>query len=285
MTKRIAVVCIKGGVGKTTVTCGVALALRRLGRKVGVAEIDITGSSIWKALGLSEPPPIETDTAAEKIIPSPVQGLEVFTIASYYKSDSALILWGEDTEIVVDGQVKKLKGTGRKEQVTQMLEAVRFSADLDYLLYDLPPAIGDEMLSLWKSVHDIWGALVVSQPTALSRGGVRKTLDLLTYYKLPLLGLVVNMDGVVCPECHAHFNPFADTESLEDVGIPIIERIPFTKDPQPYFDRVASYIEDAKPVRLGGLTMMQRLARSVDGFVGRRIAPVIASHAVKKEPK
>lgn len=283
MIKRILVVCIKGGVGKTTVTCGVGLALKRRGRKVGIAEIDITGASIWKALGLAEPPLLECDTAAEKIIASKVKGIEIFTIASYYKARSALVLSGADDVVMVDGEAVNMDGTGKKGQVEQMLDDVRFSDDLDYLLYDLPPTIGDEIITLWEKVHDIWGVIIVSQPTTMSVEGLAKTVDLLTFKKLPLLGLIVNMDGVVCPECHHHFNPFADIEDPSSPGVPLIGRIPFTKKLEPYFDRVAEYIERAKPKRMGGLSLTQRIIDRVEMAAVPAVASKVVRHFAKKK--
>jgi ATP-binding protein involved in chromosome partitioning len=281
MIKRILVVCIKGGVGKTTVTCGVGLALKRRGRKVGIAEIDITGASIWKALGLTEPPPLECDTAAEKIIASKVKDMEIFTIASYYKARSALVLSGADDVVMVDGEAVSMEGTGKKGQVEQMLNDVRFSDDLDYLLYDLPPTIGDEILTLLDTVRDVWGVVIVSQPTSMSMEGLAKTVDLLTFKKLPLLGLIVNMDGVVCPECQHHFNPFADIEDLSSPGMPVIGRIPFTKELEPYFDRIAEYIENAKPKKMGSLSVTQRLIERVE----MAAVPKVASRMVRTMTK
>jgi ATP-binding protein involved in chromosome partitioning len=283
MIKRILVVCIKGGVGKTTVTCGVGLALKRRGRKVGIAEIDITGASIWKALGLTEPPPLECDTAAEKIIASKVKDMEIFTIASYYKARSALVLSGADDVVMVDGEAVSMEGTGKKGQVEQMLNDVRFSDDLDYLLYDLPPTIGDEILTLLDTVRDVWGVVIVSQPTSMSMEGLAKTVDLLTFKKLPLLGLIVNMDGVVCLECHAKFNPFADIEDLSNPGMPVIGRIPFTKELEPYFDQVAEYIEKAKPKKMGGLTLTQRIIDRVEMAAVPAVATKVLRHYYGKK--
>jgi ATP-binding protein involved in chromosome partitioning len=282
MVRKLAMSCIKGGVGKTTCSCGIAQALQRRGYKVGIVEIDITGSSLWKALGLKEPPPLQTDTAREKILPSVVNGIEVFTIASYYKARGILILPGEDSQIEVNGKVITLKGTGKYNQVGQMLATVAFSGDLDYLVYDLPPNYGDDMRSLWDNVGDPWGVIIISQPTSLSEEGLAKTLDMLKFKQLPLLGLIVNMDGVECPQCGTHFNPFLDTENLENAGLPIIERIPFTKDPVPYFDKVAAWLEKARPQKLGELSMTQKLIRRLEKGVGTAIAPTIAKHAIKK---
>jgi ATP-binding protein involved in chromosome partitioning len=276
--KRIMVSALKGGVGKTTTSCGIALALQRRGLKVGLTEIDITGSSIWKALGLSEPPPIETDTAAQKIIPSTVKGIEVFTIASYYAARGILILPGQDQVIEVDGQPKVLKGTSKYSQVMQMLESVRFSEDLDYMIYDLPPNYGDDMQSLWDNVHDVWGVVIVSQPTSLSEEGFGKTIDMLNYKKLPLLGLIVNMDGVECPECHAHFSPFTDTDTMENPGIPIIARIPFAKNLDGYFDEIAVKLEAAKPIKMGEISLLEKMRRKIDHFAGTKIAGQVAKN-------
>jgi Mrp family chromosome partitioning ATPase len=273
---------IKGGVGKTTTSCGIALALHRRGYKVGIVEIDITGSSLWKGLGLAEPPPLETDTAREKILPSIVKGIEVFTIASYFKARGILVVPGDDMRVEVNGETRTLNGTGKYRMVGQMLETVDFSPDLDYLIYDLPPNYGDDMRSLWDNVHDPWGVIIVSQPTSLSEEGLAKTLDMLTFKELPLLGLVVNMDGAECPECHAHFNPFLDSESLESVKIPTIARIPFTKNPEPYFDVIAAYLETATPKKLGDLSALQKLLRKIDRGVGTTIGPAIAKQMVKR---
>lgn len=284
--RKLAIVSIKGGVGKTTITCGLAFALKRLGRKVGICEVDITGASLYRALGLREPPSIRIQTGQELIIPSNVEGLEIFTIASCF-GDGALMWRGGESEVIVDGERKILKGTGRYELIRQIIRDVKFSDDIDYLLYDLPPSSGDEVISLWDNLQDLYGVIIVTQPTYLSAGGLSKTLKMLYFKELPLLGVIINMDSVICPKCGEKFVPFIDTEEIslfieigsKRISLPILGRVPFSKDLERYFDEIALKIEKGRPKRLGE-TMTERAIKKMERAGLRILAPIIAG---KKE--
>ena len=272
----IATLALKGGTGKTTVVANLGFALRDKRYKVGLLDIDITSSTLPRALGLKTPPRVETDPKRSKLLPSKVMGLEVFSLSSHFGTGA--VLW-EDGEMGtnIDGEFVPFKGTGRKELVKQMLRDVSFSADNDYLLLDLPPSSGGEVLSLWENLPEFYGAILVCQPTSMSMEGMERTLDMIKTKKLPVIGLVSNMAGVVCPECHHEFSPFLNTVDLKEfcarTKIPFLISIPLTNDQEKLkncFRELATIVERTTPVKLWELSVFEKLSLKMEMLVGKK---------------
>lgn len=231
--KRIPVISLKGGTGKSTVTANLGLALRDMRYKVGFMDTDISGANLPSALGHTEPPPLDFETGDDAIVPWKGDGYELFSLASFF--GKAAVLWkGAENTIKVEGRDVLMKGTGRYALVKQMIATAGFSPDLDFLLVDTPPVSGDEMLSLWDWLPDIWGTIMVCQPTVLAVEDIERTLDMLGERRIPVLGLVGNMSVVVCPACGHRFEPFLDPASVtafcERSGVPFLGLIPFCLD-------------------------------------------------------
>src|SRR4029079_17602999 len=180
----IAVAAGKGGVGKSTVSTNLAAALARLGTKVGILDADVYGPSIPQMMGAPERPP--SVEAGNKIVPSIHHGLRVVSIGFFVEPGGAVIWRGP--------MIHKL--------LTQFIEDVEWG-ELDYLVVDLPPGTGDAQLSL-SQLLPVTGAVMVTKPQEVSSIDVDKALAMWQRVEVPVLGLVENMSGFVCPSCGHH---------------------------------------------------------------------------------
>jgi len=180
----IAVAAGKGGVGKSTVSTNLAAALSRLGAKVGILDADVYGPSIPQMMGEPEKPAgMET---GNKIVPAIHHGLHVISVGFFVERGGAVIWRGP--------MVHKL--------LQQFIEDVEWG-ELDYLVVDLPPGTGDAQLSL-SQLLPITGAVMVTTPQEVSVIDVEKALAMWQRVEVPVLGLVENMSGYVCPSCGHH---------------------------------------------------------------------------------
>jgi ATP-binding protein involved in chromosome partitioning len=180
----IAVAAGKGGVGKSTVSTNLAAALARLGTKVGILDADVYGPSIPQMMGVPERPP--SVEAGNKIVPSIHHGLRVVSIGFFVEPGGAVIWRGP--------MVHKL--------LQQFIEDVEWG-ELDYLIVDLPPGTGDAQLSL-SQLLPVTGAVMVTTPQEVSIIDVEKALAMWKKVEVPVIGLVENMSGYVCPSCGHH---------------------------------------------------------------------------------
>jgi ATP-binding protein involved in chromosome partitioning len=180
----IAVAAGKGGVGKSTVSTNLAVALSRLGAKVGILDADVYGPSIPQMMGPPEKPAgVET---GNKILPAIHHGLSVISVGFFVERGGAVIWRGP--------MVHKL--------LQQFIEDVEWG-ELDYLVVDLPPGTGDAQLSL-SQLLPITGAVMVTTPQEVSIIDVEKALAMWQRVEVPVLGLVENMSGYVCASCGQH---------------------------------------------------------------------------------
>ncbi len=205
----IAVAAGKGGVGKSTVSTNLAAALARQGAAVGILDADVYGPSIPQMMGPPERAAI-VDTG-NKIIPALHHGLRVVSIGFFVERGGAVIWRGP--------MVHKL--------LQQFIEDVAWGT-LDYLVVDLPPGTGDAQLSL-SQLLPITGAVMVTTPQEVSVIDVEKALAMWTRVEVPVLGLVENMSGFVCPSCGHHEEIFlrgGGRKLAERAGIKFLGEIP-----------------------------------------------------------
>ncbi len=205
----IAVAAGKGGVGKSTVSTNLAVALARLGAAVGILDADVYGPSIPQMMGPPERAAI-VDTG-NKIIPAIHHGLRVVSIGFFVERGGAVIWRGP--------MVHKL--------LQQFIEDVAWG-ELDYLVVDLPPGTGDAQLSL-SQLLPITGAVMVTTPQEVSIIDVEKALAMWTRVEVPVLGLVENMSGFVCPSCGHHEEIFlrgGGRKLAERAGIKFLGEVP-----------------------------------------------------------
>jgi len=198
----------KGGVGKSTVTANLALALAKAGARVGVMDADVYGPSIPMILGVTGQPQV---TENRRIIPVERQGLKVISMGFFMKPEEAVV-W---------------RGPMLHKTMEQFLGSVEWG-ELDYLLVDLPPGTGDVQLSLCQLIP-ITGAVIVSTPQDVALNVAQKAISMFNKLNVPILGIVENMSAYACPKCGHHDEIFGSggaRKTAERLGVPFLGEIP-----------------------------------------------------------
>ena len=207
--KVIAVVSGKGGVGKSTVTSSLAVAMARRGRKVAVLDADITGPSIPMAFGVHQR---ATGTDA---------GIDPAVTPSGIKLMSLNLLTANETDPVV------WRGPVIANVVKQFWSDVVWG-EVDYMFVDMPPGTGDVPLTVFQSLP-VDGVILVTSPQELVEMIVKKAARMAEMMNVPVLGLVENMSGFQCDQCgkvHDIFGASHVEEVAKDMGIPVCARLP-----------------------------------------------------------
>jgi len=197
----------KGGVGKTTLSVNLALALQQLGHKVGLLDADAYGPNIPLMLGSSAMPRV---VGEDQIEPLERYGLKVISVGFLNPGDKPLI-W---------------RGPMLHSLVRQFLEHVQWG-ELDYLIVDLPPGTGDVAISLIQTVP-LTGAVVVSTPSDVALQDARKAIEMFRQVKVDILGLVENMSAFHCPHCHQEIDIFSKgggERTARQFGLPLLGTI------------------------------------------------------------
>ena len=212
---KILVLSGKGGVGKSTVAANLAVALSLAGKSVGLLDIDIHGPSIPKILNLEDK---ELMIFGDAIMPVPVSAnLVVMSIGFMLKGRDNPVIW---------------RGPMKYQMIKQFLKDVEWG-QLDYLIIDSPPGTGDEPLSVIQLLEKPDGAVIVTTPQQLALSDVRKGVSFCRSLNLPVIGVIENMSGFVCPKCGEKTDIFksggGENMALE-MNIPFLGRIPI--DPQ-----------------------------------------------------
>ena len=201
----------KGGVGKSTVAVNLATALADAGRRVGLLDVDLHGPSVPGLLGLDYAP---QPGRAGGIAPAKVsENLWAMSIQFFLPEDDAAVIW---------------RGPRKYSAIREMLANVDWG-HLDCLVVDAPPGTGDEALALVELLGSGAGAVIVSTPQRVAVSDVRKALGFCKALDLPVLGVIENMSGFVCPHCGETTDIFlsggAETMAA-DAGVPFLGRIP-----------------------------------------------------------
>jgi ATP-binding protein involved in chromosome partitioning len=201
----------KGGVGKSTVSVNLASALADKGKKVGLLDLDFHGPNIPKMLGIEDQRPAVLEHAIE---PVHVTGnLSVISMAFLLPDTSSPVVWR--------GPVKMIA-------IQQFLAEVNWGA-LDYLVVDLPPGTGDEALTIAQLAPNVRGAVIVTTPQDVAVMDALKAATFISKLDLPVLGVIENMSGMVCPHCGDIINLFGSgggKKAAEDLGVPYLGAIP-----------------------------------------------------------
>ncbi len=181
---KILVLSGKGGVGKSTVAVNIAACLALEGKKVGIMDTDIHGPSIPKLLNVNAVP---EQTGEGGIQPATAfEGIKVMSVGFFLPNKDDAVIW---------------RGPMKYGVIRQFLSDVDWG-DLDYLIVDSPPGTGDEPLAVAQLIGAVDGAVLVTTPQDVSVDDVRRSVNFCRQLNMPILGVVENMSGFVCPHCN-----------------------------------------------------------------------------------
>ncbi len=232
----------KGGVGKSTVSTNLAVALARAGRKVGLLDADIYGPSIPRMMGVNRKP---ASPDGKTIIPLHAHSVTLMSIG-FMMEEGKAVVW---------------RGPMLMGALQQMLGQVEWG-ELDVLIVDLPPGTGDVQLTLCTK-SELTGAIVVSTPQDVALIDARKALDMFGTLKTPVLGLIENMSMFVCPDCGAEHQIFGQggvAAEADKMGVPLLGALPIDLE-----TRLAG--DGGTPIAAGDSAMAQAYARIAEGLI------------------
>jgi ATP-binding protein involved in chromosome partitioning len=237
---KVAVMSGKGGVGKSSATVNLALCLARLGKKVGILDVDISGPCIPKMMGIRGSKLTITPEGVQPVIG--LGGVKIASMDLLVEQETSPVLWKglwEDSAA--------WRGTVEMSVIRELIADVAWG-DLDILLIDMPPASSDKPPVIAQLIPDLAGAIIVTIPSEISQFIVRKSVMFLNKeLKIPMLGLIENMSGAVCPHCGEGIelfeNPSGSGDPASILGLPLLGRIPFDKRISTAADRGESFTE------------------------------------------
>jgi ATP-binding protein involved in chromosome partitioning len=243
----IAVGAGKGGVGKTTVSVNLAIALARCGARVGILDGDIYGPNVPIMMGLTS---TQLVTDGKLIVPAEKYGVQVVSVG-FLTSDDAPIIW---------------RGPMLHQAIQQFSRDVAWN-NLDYLIIDMPPGTGDVALSLSQTVPVV-GAIVVTTPQQVSLADSRRAVRMYQKLSIPTMGIIENMSYYACPNCHHEADIFGHGggEGLAtDMEVPFLGRLPIYQPIREGSDAGVPLVvaEPASPAARAFLTVGERMAAQV----------------------
>jgi len=214
---KIAVISGKGGVGKSTVTVNLAMAFAMHGYaySVGVLDADITGPCVPKIIGLHGQR-LQAGPAGVFPAMGPL-GIKVVSMDFLLPSDEAPVIW---------------RGPLKMKAISQFLSDIVWG-ELEFLFIDLPPGTGDEPLSIMQLIPEMDGVVIVTIPSEVSQIVVKKAVTFSRQLNIPVIGIIENMSGFVCPKCGAEIDIFkvgGGKKIAEDLKVPFLGKVPI--DPQ-----------------------------------------------------
>jgi len=236
--KSILVLSGKGGVGKSTVAANLAISLSLKGYATGLLDTDFHGPSIPKLLGMEGTRLTSHD--GKKLNPAELESLKVISVDFLLSSRTDPVIW---------------RGPMKMKVIRQLFEDVNWG-ELEYMIVDCPPGTGDEPLSVVQLIPEPTGAVIVTTPQEMSLSDVRRSIQFCHALKLPVLGVIENMSGFVCPHCGERTELFGSgggEEMAKEMGVPFLGRIPIeleivssgdTGKPFVYHDGHSQYVKD-----------------------------------------
>ena len=228
---KILVISGKGGVGKSTVAVNLAVSLALRGKKVGILDIDLHGPSVPKILNLEGARPVGNEGTIDPV--HVTDNLSAMSIGFLVPDKDSPVIW---------------RGPMKYNMIKQFLEEVEWS-DLDYLIVDSPPGTGDEPLAVAQLIQNADGAVVVTTPQQLALADVRRSITFCRQLDLPVLGVIENMSGFLCPHCRETVNIFKSGggEAMSgEMKVPFLGKIPVDPLVVESCDSGRPYIENYK---------------------------------------
>jgi len=207
----IMVISGKGGVGKSTVSVNLAYALSAHGKKVGLLDLDMHGPNVPKMLGVEDH---KLAVTGSQIEPVHVTGmLSVISMAFLLPDTSTPVIW---------------RGPMKMAAIQQFLAEVNWGP-LDYLVVDLPPGTGDEALTIAQIAPNVRGAVIVTTPQDVATLDARKSAKFIEKLGLPVIGVIENMSGMLCPHCGGKIDLFGrdgGKKIADELNVPFLGSIP-----------------------------------------------------------
>jgi Mrp family chromosome partitioning ATPase len=240
----------KGGVGKTTVSVNLAYGLAQRGNRVGILDVDIHGPNISKMMGIENMRLTGTDEGIEPIAVTP--NLKAMSLS--------MLLSNQDQPVIWRGPLKMIT-------IKQFLSDVNWG-ELDYLIIDSPPGTGDEPLSACQLIPDINGAIVVTTPQDVAILDSRKSVFFAKELKVPVVGIIENMSGFICPHCNKEIDLFSKgggEKAALDLGVPFLGRIPIEPEIVKAGDAGTPYISHKKDTQSSGI--LQEIVDNITNFI------------------
>jgi ATP-binding protein involved in chromosome partitioning len=208
---KIMVMSGKGGVGKSSIAANIAVGLSLKGKQVGLLDIDIHGPSIPKMVGLEGTPLKQSEEGLMPVEYS--NNLKVMSIGFLIRDKKDAVIW---------------RAPLKHSLIRQFLTDVRWG-ELDYLIVDCPPGTGDELISIAQLLEGADGAVIVTTPQDVAINDVRKSISFCRHVQLPVIGVIENMSGFVCPNCGVATDIFktgGGEKMASEMGVPFLGRIP-----------------------------------------------------------
>ncbi|MFA5271384.1 MAG: Mrp/NBP35 family ATP-binding protein [Candidatus Omnitrophota bacterium] len=243
----------KGGVGKTTVAVNLAYALSIAGKKVGILDVDLHGPNIAKMLGIEKQSICMHEFGIEPVEVS--KNLMAVSIAlAGYDPDQPMI-W---------------RGPMKAKIIMQFLADVNWG-ELDYLIIDSPPGTGDEPLSVCQLIPNASGIIIVTTPQDVAILDARKSVLFAKEIKIPVVGIIENMSGFICPHCHVETDIFkkgGGEKSAEELKVLFLGRVPFQPEFVDFGDKGTPFVSFKEKSKSAEVFMA--IVDRIKEFVGDR---------------
>jgi ATP-binding protein involved in chromosome partitioning len=256
---KIAVISGKGGVGKSTVTVNLASAFAKSGHAIGILDADIHGPSVPRLLGLTGQQ-VKMGPPGAFPVPGPL-GMKVVSI-DFFLAESVPTIW---------------RGPLKMGAIRQFLQDIVWG-ELDILFIDLPPGTGDEPLTIAQYLPEMDGVIIVTMPSELSSNIVKKAITFALRLNMPIIGVVENMSGFVCPHCGTKteiFQSGGGRKIAEEAGVPFLGSIPI--DP-----KVGAEADQGKPFVL---VDADSVAAKAFGEIVEKVEVYLQQRERQKKPK
>ena len=253
ISAKILVLSNKGGVGKSFIAVNLAVGLSKKGAKVGLLDADIHGPSTAKMLGFENQ---KISVSENGFQPYPVNSnLSAISMASFLEDPDMPVIW---------------RGPMKMSALRQFLAEVNWG-ELDYLVIDSPPGTGDEPLSVIQLIGNLTGAIIVTTPQDIALLDSRKCVNFLRKLSVPVLGIVENMSGFICPHCGNKIDLFKSgggEKSAKEFEIPFLGKVPFDPKIVESTDNGKAFIESSPDSE--SAKVLEKISATIDAQIRKK---------------